>query len=584
MSDRRPVAFADCFGRLRSGSRRRGVVLCPAFGLEGLTARRAWGDLGDRLAAAGLPTLDFDWPGTGDSLGDDRAPDRLAHWRAGAAAAIDRLIAETGVDEVAVVGLRLGATVAVEVAAAHPAVTRFVALAPVVSGRPFVREQRSLARLLRVRAETDPPDADEIGGWAVGGFFTSDATGEALTRLDLRHAAPPADAVLLLARAGDGLVEPLAEHWRAGGARVEVAPFDGFETFLTDPTATVAPICVWERVVAHLAEGAAYGDASAVPTVREPARLDGGGFVEEPVVFGPGDRLFGVLATPKVPRPTAPTVIVLPAGRNPHVGWGRGTVELARALAGDGRRVLRMDQAGVGDSLAHPDGPAEVLYSSEAIADVVAAMDRLSDGGDHGFVLVGSCSGAHLALHAALADPRVVAVAMINLLRFVWRPGDSLVATKRGEFRSSAAYAGLARRADAWKRLLTGRVKAGAIAGELARRLGARVWAKVLRLFATDPALRFLAAFERRGVRVLFVFGTDDGGRDEFAEHVGAESDLPRIAPGARLALIERTDHNVGPRDARERLRGLIQDFLGEVDAAPERTWDPSTASRTGRA
>lgn len=173
---------------------------------------------------------------------------------------------------------------------------------------------------------------------------------------------------------------------------------------------------------------------------------------------------------------------------------------------------------------------------------------------------------------------------MVNLLRFVWRPGDSLEATRRGEFRSSAAYAGLARRADAWKRLLTGRVKVGAIASELARRLGARLWAKIRRRFATDPALRFLRTLRRRGARVLFVFGTDDGGRDEFAEHVGAEADLPRLVPGASLVLIERSDHNLGPRDARERLRAAIVEFLDAVDPPLSAAAEPATVSRTGRA
>lgn len=569
MIQRRPVAFGDCFGFLRPGRSRRGVVLCTTFGLEGLAARRAWADLADRLAAAGLPTLTFDWPGTGDSLGDDRDPDRLAAWRAGLDAALDTIVAETGVAEVAVVGLRLGATVAAEVTARRPEVAVFVAGAPVVSGRLFVREQKSLSRMLRVRGEDDPPDADEIDGWAVGGFFTSEATGEAIAALDPRKsAAAPAADVLLLAREADTAAHALADHWRGLGARVEEAPFEGLETFLTDPTNTTTPTAVWETIVARLTAGIDTAPATGpAPSPAPPAAacIDGGDWREEAHLFGPEDRLFAIVGRPKRPIPGAPTIILLPGGRNPHIGWGRGTVELARRLTAAGRTVVRMDQGGIGDSRAHPDGPDEVLYALEPVADVVAAMDRF--GGAAPFVVIGPCSGAHLALQTALADRRVVGVAMINLQRFVWREGDSLAASMRGEFRSSSAYAGLARRPDTWKRLLTGKIKLGPIAIELGRRILARVGAKLVRLVTTPTAVGWLRTLDRRGTRVLFVFGTGDGGRDEFAEAVGREDMLGRIAPRARLDLIERTDHNLGPRDARRRLDTLIDAFLVEVDA-----------------
>lgn len=565
MSARRPVAFADVFGWFRPGRRPLVVVLCPAFGLDGLTARRGFAELADALADADLPSLSFDWPGTGDALGDDREPDRLARWRAGLEAAIAEAKRLAGVERVALVGLRLGATLAAEVAATRADVDDAVLLAPVISGRAFVREQKSLARLLRVRGDDDPPDADESGGWSVGGFFTSEETGAALAERDLRRTPPPACDVAIFAREADAAAAGLADPWRAAGANVETRVFADVDAFLSDPTVTRTPVATWRAIVERLAARAAplaASPAAPLPAALAPARLDAGVFVEEAHLFGPDDRLFGVVTRPASPRPGAPFVVLLPGGRNPHVGWGRGGVELARALAARGHRVLRMDQAGIGDSRAHPDGPAEVLYAKEPVADVVAAMDRFAERSDERFVLIGPCSGAHLAWLAGLADRRVVAVATINLQRFRWREGESLEAAMRGEFRSSSAYAGLARRADTWKRLLTGRIKILPIALELVRRLGARLAAELRRLVVVDPAVRELRTLEARGVRVLFVFGVDDGGRDEFAEHLGREERLGRLAPSARLALIERTDHNLSPRDARRRLEEIVADFL----------------------
>lgn len=564
MIQRRAVVFDGCFGILRPGSTRRGVVLCPAFGLEGLTARRAFADLAERLAARGLSTLVFDWAGTGDSLGGDRDPARLVAWKASLGAAIDCLKREEAVAEIALVGLRFGATLAAEVAAARDDVAILVAAAPVVSGRVYWREQQSLARLLRVRADDDPPDSDEDGGFAVAGFFTSDATAADLKTLDLRKAErAPAPRTLVVARDGDVAATELADRWRALGASVESLVFDGYDALLSDPTRAVTPRTVWDEIVTRLADG-------AVPVPRRPmapsapAILDGGAWLEEVLFLGPDRGLFSVLTRPREPV-AGPWVILLDAGRNPHVGWGRMTVELARALAAEGRHVLRLDQAGIGDSPARPDGPDEVLYSMDSVADVRSAMDALTVLGATRFVLIGGCSGAHLALHAARADPRVVGLVPINLQRFVWRDGDSLEAAMRGEFRATTAYVGLVRRADTWRRIFSGDIKVFSIAVELVRRIALRFAAAVKSRLVADPAVVWLRELDRRGTRTLFVFGTDDGGRDEFATHVGAEAKLSTRCPGAGVALIERTDHNLGPRDARAALTTLVRGFLAQV-------------------
>ncbi len=540
------------------------MLLCPAFGLEGLTARRAYSDLADRLAVRGLPSLVFDWHGTGDSLGDDRDQERVAAWTASFHAAVDALRRFAAVDEVAVVGMRLGATIAARAAASREDIACFVALAPVVSGRVHVREQEALSRLLRVRGDADPPDADEVGGIALAGFFTSSATSTDLKALDLRRLDhPPAPRALVVARESDMAAAELAVRWRDQEAVVASEVFEGLDAFLSDPTNTVTPDALWDRLADHLAEGASprSGDAAFSPG---PAILDAADWSEEALVFGPERRLFGVLTHPRNPVASAPWVVLLDAGRNPHVGWARQNVELARMLAEQGRVVLRFDQAGVGDGRNHPGGPCEVLYSSESVADVRTAFDLLASRGGEHFSLVGSCSGAHLGLHAALADPRVVDLVLVNLQRFVWREGDSLEAAMRGEFRASSAYVGLIRRTDTWRRLFTGQIKVGAIAGELLRRIGARLTAAIRSFVVTDPVVGWLRELGRRGTRVLFVFGSDDGGRDEFALHVGAEDRLSDVVPHGRVELIERTDHNLGPRDARTRLFDLVSRFLAE--------------------
>ena len=62
-----PVTFDDLFGWVHPAAGRRGVLLCGACGFEQMAAHRPWRALADRLAAAGCPTLRFDYPGEGNS-------------------------------------------------------------------------------------------------------------------------------------------------------------------------------------------------------------------------------------------------------------------------------------------------------------------------------------------------------------------------------------------------------------------------------------------------------------------------------------------------------------------------------------
>ena len=72
------VRFGDCFGWVHhySGSD-RGAILCAATGYEALGTHQSWRVLADRLAAAGLPTLRFDYPGYGDSLEITKGTDAI---------------------------------------------------------------------------------------------------------------------------------------------------------------------------------------------------------------------------------------------------------------------------------------------------------------------------------------------------------------------------------------------------------------------------------------------------------------------------------------------------------------------------
>lgn len=161
--------------------------------------------------------------------------------------------------------------------------------------------------------------------------------------------------------------------------------------------------------------------------------------------FGPGGRLVGILTEPSRPHPEAPAVVILNAGIIHRVGPHRLHVRLARHLARLGFPALRIDQAGIGDSLPlgerSPDEDA--LRSVHEALDQVTALE-LADR----IVLFGLCAGARYAFRAAERDPRVVGVVVLD------PPGLARASTARHR---ASHLARTAARPEVWVRAVQGR-------------------------------------------------------------------------------------------------------------------------------
>lgn len=129
----------------RSG-RRTGVVLCYPFGQEYMRAHRAFRQLSLQLAKAGYHVFRFDYRGTGDSSGDSEEF-QLASAVEDTAQAIEEVRDMADVDTVAVFGLRLGGTIAAQVAQANEAVTHLVLWDAIANGTAYLEELRAEARV-----------------------------------------------------------------------------------------------------------------------------------------------------------------------------------------------------------------------------------------------------------------------------------------------------------------------------------------------------------------------------------------------------------------------------------------------------
>lgn len=136
--------------------------------------------------------------------------------------------------------------------------------------------------------------------------------------------------------------------------------------------------------------------------------------VEEPLQFGEGGRLFGILTLPKMPTRSAqelPIFVFLNAGLLHRVGPARLYVRLIRELARLGIKSFRVDLAGTGDSPRRPG----LTYPESVAADfreISAVLEsRL---GDPRIVLAGLCSGAHNAVRLTAVEPRVVGMVLLD--------------------------------------------------------------------------------------------------------------------------------------------------------------------------
>jgi len=148
-----------------TGRSPRAAVLCNAWGREYVLTHRSLRHLGNLLAAEGHHVLRFDYYGTGDSGGElDEAS--VEGFEGDVVVAMEELRDMCGLPQVALVGHRLGGTIAARVAARQAReVQRLVLWDPVDRGTAFV---------------------DEVMGNVVPGCFGRRARGTVLEELEIR--------------------------------------------------------------------------------------------------------------------------------------------------------------------------------------------------------------------------------------------------------------------------------------------------------------------------------------------------------------------------------------------------------------
>ncbi len=485
------------------------------------------------LAARGMAVLRFDDRGCGDSPGsfaDVGPPEWQADLMAAAAWLRQR---HPGVPHVWL-GVRLGALGALQAAAtaAPEAQPDGLVLWEPVTGPDFIRQllQRHLVNdmLAYGRAQVPRRELEQrlAGGQTIDldGFAWSGRQAADLAAwLPLPWAKPAlivttgpdhatADTCQRLAPAATHLTLRLPPFWNTVG--------------LVDTSALTQATADWlvQTATATSLPGTPVAPA-AVGIAEEATAPAGEQFISFPGACG---TLRAVLHLPQ-DQPSRGRLVLLHGWSGDRTGPHRMFVHAARRLAAQGWICLRLDFGGRGDS----DGlPADATIATMT-ADTGAALAWLRQAQPAGgpLAILAICSGCKAAITAAAAHPDVA-----RLVLWSAEAMGSLCAggvQRQRRLAMLGVYARKLLRAETWRKLLRGRVRAGMVGRALVQpEVRSRAEAR-----AEDVALRQFRSF---GGQVLFVWGASD------ADTPGSSSAYARFCREAAIPSARHTVAHAG--------------------------------------
>ena len=554
-----------------SASRDHAVLICSPMGHEQVHSYRSIRHLADQLAAAGFMVMRFDYHGTGDSAGTPLDPDRCQTWLGNIRDAVEWLRSEGGCGKVSLLGLRLGATFAALHACEHE-VEDLVLWAPVVSGRRYVRELTALSRVAQQATKADASYLEAVG------FVYSRQTLDEVGRVDLSKLHAKCRRVLMVHNDAVPKTPLLGDGFHS---EVDEVSFPGYEGMMAEPHDTVVP----QSALAGIVEWLGAGKGVASGTLKFGTRPTSSNSLRESLhCIGTAPRLFGVMTRPDSRHSMAalPWIVILNSGSAHRIGPGRLHVTLARCLAERGFPSLRLDFAGLGDSVIESSEAENDSYAATAFRDVAMTCDYLRqlDPG-RPVVLLGLCSGAYAAFQSAaqMPHPELVESILLNPLVFYWREGMTIDDTTNERLSAWHRYGRAIFKWENWRQLLSGKTSAGFVGSirQFVRAVMPRPSGKstpVVKKVGSNssgayghPAKKDLAGDLGRVVaasRQLTMFISDnDPGYFMLMYQAGRKAKQLMAAGQLRCCFIKDADHTFSTEAARATLMESLTEYLG---------------------
>jgi alpha-beta hydrolase superfamily lysophospholipase len=228
------------------------VVLSYPMGAEYIRSHRAFRQLAARLSRAGFPVLRFDYYGCGDSYGDFEEGG-LRQWAMDLSTAIEALRERHDGVSICTVGLRLGATLSMMIAAERGAMDSMVLWNPVIDGRAYLQELKTWQqdRLEHFSpAQAHSPESMEILGFPLPDSL----------RMDLEHLhllaiqQKPARNVLILENHEGADTESLRAHLEHLGTHVDYQRVHEPRIWAEDVNKALVPRQTLQQIVSWMGE------------------------------------------------------------------------------------------------------------------------------------------------------------------------------------------------------------------------------------------------------------------------------------------------------------------------------------------
>lgn len=531
-------------GQARTG----GVVICPPLGRDNVFAHRALHVLARGLAAAGVSTLHFDWPGVGDSEGTPADAGIASSWIASVGVAAGFLGRVTGVDLVTLVGVRVGAMLALAATSQDDLAVDLVLWAPDVSGRGYLREVAAF------EAVSGTSGAFPLGLDARQALGAIDVRELRLPSLDRRRA-------LVVGRDGAPADEEVARQLEEAGAAVDRLESQELDWILNDitklPGKAIAATVDWVAKPTPMLDPAVTSHSSRI-LVAGPSDP----VLEETVILStPRGDVVAVTSRPQNLDPAAPWIAFPSTAQMRRMGPSRLWTTLARRWAATGIPSIRFDVHGVGDSdgpeMASPD--LRTQYSTAVVETAAAALAYArTRHGASAFTLVGLCSGGTTAIELARVERDIHGLVLINVQLF------SVDDTRLLSIQRSSALTALRSR-EAWAALVRGRgarkvVPAGIrIARALISQGERRTRPKGASSSSALPAL--LDTLQERDIPTLFVYSDPDPGL-EIVHALPGGLDIIRGRPNVDVALVPDAGHTFTAVGACSALCTLLEEHI----------------------
>ena len=542
-----------------------GIVIVSPFGWEEVCAYRPLRFMARRFAELGIPTLRYDLPAAGDSSGDPRDPGLFDAWVQSVSDAVETLRAAAAVDDVAVLGVHLGAMLAMTASARGANIRQLVLWGPAARGRSLLRELHATANVERWEClpEEEAP-RQPMPGFGASGFLVAPETLKTLEDLDvsalpwrgknmpvllLSRDALPHDPAIVKTLDPSSPDTAIADG--AGYAEMMARPLEG--VYSPETTQAIAGFLL-RRTSPVIRNNA----TPAIPEHRHPG--------ESVFEIGAGPAaLFGILTEPPAGTLRATHgLLFLNAGGVRHTGPNRMWVESARRWAAQGVPSLRLDLPGIGESEGPESLDVPSLYREFLIEQIAAAIDSLRrTAGIKRFTVIGLCSGACWGFHAAVRFPAVQSAILINPSLLFWDPE---VDRRRILPRFGDGFAGW----SDWMKMAATGLRRGGI-GRVTQRV-----AETLRRTNSDAYIQLgfrnfeqaWTALERGRKRVTLVFRE---GEPLLAEMETAGQLPPRDGYWARCVRVPNGGHTFRPLWAQKLLHDLIDRELAEtIRVSPE--------------